>query len=138
MSTTLTYVAAGFSAHLGPDIKSKDDAFQYAMSTRRGQVYPQKIDIKILFSHCHDIVMPMPFYHYIQVFGEEFERYQIDPFVSKNYSVSDIKKEFASYCGVHPSCQTLMYQGKELDDHLSLTQVRHALNTINFMLQYMH
>lgn len=128
MSTTLSCVAAGFSAHLGVDIKSKDDAFQYAMSTRRGQVYPQKIDIKTLFSHCHDIVMTMPFYHYIQVFGEEFERYQIDPFVSKNYLVSDIKKEFASYCGVHPSCQTLFYQGKELYDYWSLTQVQYDMH----------
>ena len=134
MSTTLSCVAAGFSAHLGVDIKSKDDAFQYAMSTRRGQVYPQKIDIKTLFSLSHNIVMAMPFYHYIQVFGEEFVRYQMDPFRSRNYLVSDIKKELASYCGVHPSCQTLMYESKELHDHLSLTQVRHALNTINFML----
>jgi hypothetical protein len=105
---------------------SKDDAFQYAMSTRRGQVYPQKIDIKILFSHSHNKVVP--FYHYIQVFGEEFERYQIDPFVSKNDLVSDIKKEFASYCGVHPSCQTLFYQGKELYDYWSLTQVQYDMH----------
>jgi hypothetical protein len=111
-------VAAAFSAHLGVDIKSRDDAWRIS-----GPGHLKKIALWTLFSHTHDVVVANAGYHCVELFGEGRQRREMD--LSLCNLVIDVKRKLASNFGVHPQFQKLICRGKPLQDNLPLEQVRH-------------